>query len=241
MLHQPIQLGTIMKNIVFFTGSGISAESGVKTFRDNNGLWENHNVYEVATPEAFAKNPSLVLDFYNARRRQMYEVKPNGAHEAIANLQGKYEVNVVTQNVDNLHERAGSESVLHLHGELDKGRSSTNPHLIVDLAGQDIVLGDLAPDGTQLRPHVVWFGEAVPAIEEAIPIISAADILVIVGTSLQVYPAAGLINYAPENCVVYCIDPAAEIPSGLPFHVEIIREKAVRGMEILVRQIFDSQ
>lgn len=223
--------------MVFFTGSGISAESGVKTFRDNGGLWENHNVYEVATPEAFAVNPSLVLDFYNARRRQMYEVEPNGAHESIAKLQSHYDVHVVTQNVDNLHERAGSKKVLHLHGELDKGRSSTNPNLIVDLYGQDIVLGELAPDGSQLRPHVVWFGEAVPAIEEAIPIISEADIMIIVGTSLQVYPAAGLINYAPSNCRVYCIDPAAEMPMGLPFFVEVIKERAVKGMEILVNRL----
>lgn len=220
--------------MVFFTGSGISAESGVKTFRDHGGLWENHDVYEVATPEAFAKNPGLVLDFYNARRRQLYEVNPNAAHQAIANLQSHYDVYVVTQNVDNLHERAGSKNVLHLHGELDKGRSASDPDLIVELNGKDILLGDLAPDGSPLRPHVVWFGEAVPAIDEAIPIISEADVLVIVGTSLQVYPAAGLINYAPENCKVYCIDPAAEIPRGLPFDVEIIKEKAVKGMTLFV-------
>ncbi|MCC5918832.1 MAG: NAD-dependent deacylase [Cryomorphaceae bacterium] len=223
-----------MQKIVFFTGAGISAESGVKTFRDADGLWENHNIYEVATPEAFAANPKLVLEFYNARRRQMYEVEPNDAHRDIAALQDKFEVSVITQNIDNLHERAGSKNILHLHGELDTGRSSTDDGILVPLNGRDIKLGDLAPDGTQLRPHVVWFGEAVPALTQAVPIIEQADILVIVGTSLQVYPAAGLIDYARPECKVWYIDPKAEVPPGYRNNIQLIRDKAVRGVRSLI-------
>ena len=222
-----------MKNIVFFTGAGISAESGIKTFRDADGLWENHNIYEVATPEAFAANPKLVLDFYNARRRQMYTVEPNGAHHAIAALQDKHNVHVITQNIDNLHERAGSVQVLHLHGELDKGRSSANEDLLVPLHGNDIQIGDKAPDGTQLRPHVVWFGESVPALDEAVPIIETADVLVIVGTSLQVYPAAGLIDYANHHCAVYYIDPKAVKPPGYRNKIHVVAKKAVEGITAL--------
>jgi NAD-dependent deacetylase len=221
------------KRIVFFTGSGISAESGIKTFRDAGGLWEDHNVHDVATPEAFMRNPGMVLRFYNARRRQMYEVEPNAAHRFIAELEGEYDVQVVTQNVDNLHERAGSSNVLHLHGELDKGRSSSNPNLIVPLYGKDINLEDRAPDNTQLRPHVVWFGEAVPAIEQAIPIIERADVLVVIGTSLQVYPAAGLLDYMPKQCKLICVDPSPEIQHSLSNKVLHIAESAVCGVEKL--------
>lgn len=221
-------------NIVFFTGSGISAESGIKTFRDGDGLWENHDVYEVATPEAFARNPKLVLDFYNARRRQMYEVEPNDAHRFIAQMERNYSVQVITQNEDNLHERAGSTRVLHLHGELDKSRSSIDPAMIVSLRGKDIQIGDKAEDGTQLRPNVVWFGEAVPAIEQAIPIIGKADVLVVIGTSLQVYPAAGLVDYAPDTCKIICIDPSPDVKHNLSNGVHFIPEKAVLGIKELL-------
>ncbi len=226
-------------NIVFFTGSGISAESGIQTFRDAGGLWENHNVYEVATPEAFTSNPEMVLRFYNARRQQMYEVEPNAAHQFIAQLEDRFHVDVITQNVDNLHERAGSSSVLHLHGELDKGRSSQNPNLIVPLHGKDINLGDRAPDGIQLRPHVVWFGEAVPAIEQAIPIIERADVLVVIGTSLQVYPAAGLLDYMSYHCKLICVDPSSDIQHSLSNKVIHIAESAVNGVSKLQKILFE--
>lgn len=229
------------KRIVFFSGAGISAESGVKTFRDSGGLWEEHSIEDVATPEAFARDPELVLDFYNQRRRQMYEVEPNKAHLKIAELQKEFPVEVITQNVDNLHERAGADNVLHLHGELDQGRSSTNPDIIVDLNGKDIKMGDKAPDGTQLRPNVVWFGEAVPALDTAAEVVSRADILVIVGTSLQVYPAAGLVHYAPENCTLYYIDPKAEIPFGFPQNIKLIKEKASRGMELSAHEFINGK
>lgn len=221
-----------MINVVFFTGAGISAESGIKTFRDADGLWENHSIYEVATPEAFQRNPELVLEFYNQRRRQMYEVEPNSAHKKIAELQNEFDIKVVTQNVDNLHEMAGCTNVLHLHGELDKGRSSVLPEQLVNLNGKDIKPGDKAPDGTQLRPHVVWFGEAVPAMDDAADVISKADVLVIVGTSLQVYPAAGLIHETQQDCDLYYIDPKAENPQGLGRHIELINEPAGTGVGI---------
>ena len=228
-------------NIVFFTGAGISAESGIKTFRDADGLWEDHSIYEVATPEAFERNPELVLEFYNQRRRQMYEVEPNKAHVAIAKMQEEFQVDVVTQNVDNLHERAGCKNVLHLHGELDKGRSSAVDGHYVDLGGKAIQPEDRAKDGSRLRPHVVWFGEAVPAIEAAAVKIQNADVLVIVGTSLQVYPAADLIHETKANCNLYYIDPKAEIPAELSRHIELINEPAVQGVqtfeEILRRKL----
>lgn len=227
-------------NIVFFTGAGISAESGIKTFRDADGLWENHSIYEVATPEAFERDPETVLRFYNQRRRQMYEVEPNNAHKKIAALQDKFNIKVVTQNIDNLHERAGCKNVLHLHGELDKGRSSVIPDSLVDLHGKDINLGDQAPDGSQLRPHVVWFGEAVPALEDAARVIQTADVLVIVGTSLQVYPAAGLIHEAPPNCILYYIDPKAEVPAGLGMHIQLIKEPAVKGMDTFEKELMNN-
>lgn len=220
-------------NIVFFTGAGISAESGIQTFRDADGLWEEHSIYEVATPEAFERNPELVLEFYNQRRRQMYEVEPNKAHVSIAKMQKEFQVDVVTQNVDNLHERAGCKNVLHLHGELDKGRSSVVDGHYVDLGGKDILPGDRAKDGSRLRPHVVWFGEAVPAIDDAARKIQSADVLVIVGTSLQVYPAAGLIHETKASCDLYYIDPKAEIPAELARYIELINEPAVQGVQTL--------
>jgi NAD-dependent deacetylase len=195
-----------MKKIIVLTGAGVSAESGIRTFRDSNGLWEDHEVMDVASPEGWARDPELVLRFYNARRAQLKEVEPNAAHVAIKELESAFEVHVITQNVDDLHERAGSNNVLHLHGELTKARSTVDESLVYDWTG-DINLGDLCEDGHQLRPHIVWFGESVPALDQAARITSTADIVLIVGTSLQVYPAAGLVGFAPPNADVYYIDP----------------------------------
>lgn len=185
----------------------MSAESGLKTFRDNNGLWENFKVEDVATPEAFEDNPSLVLEFYNQRRKQLRQAKPNKAHEIIAKFESTYDVTVITQNIDNLHELAGSTNVVHLHGELLKAESSINPRLVYDLKEKDIYIGDKCELGSQLRPHVVWFGEAVPMMAKAIQIVQKADILVTIGTSLAVYPAASLVTATNANCAKYIIDP----------------------------------
>ncbi|GIJ93038.1 SIR2 family NAD-dependent protein deacylase [Capnocytophaga stomatis] len=217
-----------MKKIVALTGAGISAESGIKTFRDSDGLWEGHNVMEVASPEGFAKNPNLVLDFYNQRRRQLKEVKPNLAHTVLAELQSDYKVVVVTQNVDDLHERAGSKNVIHLHGELLKSRGVDNEELIFDCF-KDIHLGDLSPSGAQLRPHIVWFGESVPMIPKAIKEVETADILLIIGTSLQVYPAAGLMDYARYSTQIYYVDLNPQIQSK--GNLTVIKEKASVGMQ----------
>jgi NAD-dependent deacetylase len=197
------------KRIVVLTGAGMSAESGIATFRDSGGLWEQYPVEQVATPEGFQANPQLVLDFYNMRRSETFKAQPNQGHIILAEMEDQYDMFIITQNVDNLHERAGSTKVLHLHGELTKVRSVKNPDLIYDLSPDtpDIKLGDTAEDGAQLRPHIVWFGEAVPNIEPAAKIVSKADILVIIGTSLNVYPAAGLVNYAKDIIPKYLIDP----------------------------------
>lgn len=195
-----------MKHLVVLTGAGISAESGIKTFRDADGLWEGHDVMKVATPEGFAKNPELVLNFYNERRKQLLTVTPNEAHKALAVLESTYKVTIITQNVDDLHERAGSSNIIHLHGELLKARSSKNEQDIKAWK-TDIQLGDLCEQGHQLRPHIVWFGEAVPMIEKAIEICETADILVIIGTSMQVYPAASLMDFVPSQTPIYYIDP----------------------------------
>lgn len=201
-----------MKHIVVLTGAGMSAESGIKTFRDADGLWEGHDVMEVATPEGFAANPELVLDFYNQRRRQLFEVEPNSAHINLAGLEDKFKVTIITQNVDDLHERAGSTNVIHLHGELLKVRSTYDAKSIQDWK-TDLILGDVCEKGYQLRPHIVWFGEDVPMIERAVKICETADILIIIGTSMQVYPAAGLIQYVPEQTPTYFIDPKPNIDS----------------------------
>lgn len=198
------------KKIVGLTGAGISAESGISTFRDSDGLWENHSIEEVATPEGWDNNMELVLDFYNQRRKQLTEVEPNAAHKALADLQQAYDVQIITQNVDDLHERAGSQKVLHLHGELTKVRSTINPDLIYDLEGWELKKGDKCELGSQLRPHIVWFGEAVPAIEKAAELCTQADIAIIIGTSLVVYPAADLMNYFPKSALpIHYIDPKA--------------------------------
>lgn len=197
------------KHIVVLTGAGMSAESGISTFRDTGGLWEQYRVEDVATPEGFAANPSLVLEFYNQRRKDALKAQPNAGHIGLAQMEKEYLVSIVTQNVDDLHERAGSTNVLHLHGELMKVRSVKNPSKIYTLPPHkpEIHPGDLAEDGSQLRPHIVWFGEAVPMIEQAAETVSRADVLVIIGTSLNVYPAAGLLNYAPKDIPIYLIDP----------------------------------
>ena len=197
------------KKIVVLSGAGISAESGIKTFRDSNGLWENHRVEDVASPEGFAKNPQLVLDFYNARRRQLKEVEPNEAHKILAELEKDVDIEIITQNVDDLHERAGSTKVLHLHGELRKARPVNSLTIIIPWE-KDLNLGAVDENGNQLRPHIVWFGEMVPEMENAIEIASNADIFLVIGTSMQVYPAAGLIHEIPENCEIFVIDPNLE-------------------------------
>jgi NAD-dependent deacetylase len=215
------------KHLVVLTGAGMSAESGIKTFRDADGLWEGHDVMEVATPEGFAANPELVLDFYNQRRKQLFEVKPNGAHIDLAKLEDNFKVTIITQNVDDLHERAGSTNVIHLHGELLKARSSYDEKDIQKWK-TDLVLGDLCQKGHQLRPHIVWFGEDVPMIESAIEICKTAKVLIIIGTSMQVYPAASLMHYAPEKTPTYFIDPKPNI--GSKENLTVIAERATVGV-----------
>ncbi|WP_298238866.1 NAD-dependent deacylase [uncultured Algibacter sp.] len=219
------------KHIVVLTGAGMSAESGIKTFRDADGLWEGHDVMEVATPEGFAANPELVLDFYNQRRRQLFEVNPNQAHFDLALLENKYKVTVITQNVDDLHERAGSHNIIHLHGELLKVRSSFNENDVQKWT-TDLVLGDLCKEGHQLRPHIVWFGEDVPMIEKAVEVCETADILIIIGTSMQVYPAASLMHYVPQNTPTYFIDPKPNIESKK--NLTVITETATAGMQKII-------
>jgi len=222
-----------MKNLVVLTGAGISVESGLKTFRDSDGLWMGYNVYEVATPEGYKKNPKLVLDFYNMRRREVTKALPNSAHKGIADLQQHFNVTVITQNIDDLHERAGSKNVLHLHGEIFKMRGERDINTLYEIKG-DINLGDIAPDKTQFRPHVVWFNEQVPMIEQASIIMSEADIFVLAGTSLQVYPAAGLIDYLRDNVPKYIIDTNPPyIPPHHNFH--IIKKSATEGIGELVK------
>ncbi len=224
-----------MKKIVVLTGAGMSAESGIRTFRDSNGLWEEHDVMEVASIEGWHKNPGLILRFYNERRKQMYSCEPNKGHMLLAGLENDYDVEIITQNVDNLHERAGSSKVLHLHGELTKARSSINPSLVYLLGDQEIKIGDKCEKGSQLRPCIVWFGEEVPAINEAIKIVESAEILCIIGTSLNVYPAAGLLHYAPSGCPIYLIDPNP--PSGISRKIEVIAKGAGEGVAELIKRV----
>lgn len=225
-----------MKRIVVLTGAGISAESGIKTFRDHDGLWNNHRIEDVATPQAFRKQPELVMEFYNQRRKQLLEIGPNGAHYALVELEQAYDVQIITQNVDDLHERAGSSNILHLHGEIRKARSTANPDYIVDIDGWQLSMGDLCPLGAQLRPHIVWFGEEVPMIVPAARLTSTADILLVIGTSLQVYPAAGLIHQAPHHAPKYLIDPKAE-PTAYINKLEIIRAAATVGVVEVVKKL----
>ena len=213
----------------------MSQESGIRTFRDMGGLWEEYDVTEVATPEAWAKNPMLVMKFYNDRRKQLYESEPNAGHLGLVDLEKDFEVHIITQNIADLHERAGSSSVLHLHGELKKARSSVDESLIYDIDGWELKFGQKCAKGSQLRPYIVWFGEAVPAMDDAIPIVESADILVVIGTSLNVYPAAGLVNYAKRGTPIFVIDP--ERPSVYIRNVNYIQEKAGRGVEILKEKL----
>lgn len=228
----------MMKKLVVLTGAGISAESGIKTFRDANGLWEGYNVMKVASPEGFVKNPKLVLEFYNQRRRQLLEVLPNKAHKNLVKLEDFFDVEIVTQNIDDLHERAGSKSVTHLHGELFKVRSTLNEHLIYTWK-KDLVLGDLAEDNAQLRPHIVWFGEMVPMLENAIKITEQADVLVIIGTSMQVYPAASLINYIRPKTPIYFIDPKPSVSKNDFNNLTIINDVASSGTDTLIKMLIE--
>jgi NAD-dependent deacetylase len=225
-----------MKRLVVLTGAGMSSESGIRTFRDMGGLWEEYDVTEVATPMAWWKNQELVLKFYNERRKQLSDAKPNAGHLGIADLEKHFEVRIITQNVDNLHERAGSTNVLHLHGELTKARSTLDPKLIYDIGYKDINQGDKCEKGSQLRPHIVWFGEAVPMMDEAIKITSEADIFVVIGSSLNVYPSAGLIGYAPPEASLWLIDPN-DVYIPVNRKVEVIKEKASAGVAILTRRL----
>ncbi|WP_298476694.1 NAD-dependent deacylase [uncultured Maribacter sp.] len=227
------------KNIVVLTGAGISAESGIKTFRDADGLWEGHDIMEVATPEGFKNNPSLVLEFYNQRRKQLLQVLPNTAHYALASLQDYFHVHIITQNVDDLHERAGSKHVTHLHGELLKVRSTIDKNVILPWK-ENVEIGDFCSKGSQLRPHIVWFGEDVPKMEDAIEITANADILIIIGTSMQVYPAAGLINYIPGKTPIYFVDPKPSITENDFPLLTIIKDSATKGVPTIVNSLIDT-
>lgn len=227
-----------MKKIVVLTGAGISAESGIRTFRDSGGLWEEHRIEDVATFEGWQRNPQLVLTFYNERRKQLLTAEPNAAHKALVALEQKYEVHIITQNVDDLHERAGSKNVLHLHGELKKVRSTIDERLIYDLEGWEVKLGDKCEKGSQLRPDIVWFGEAVPMIEPAALLSQDADIFIVIGTSLNVYPAAGLIAYVAANSPKYLIDPNTKSLPNVK-NLEIIEEKAGIGTPALVKRLLE--
>jgi len=231
-------MGCRMKKVIILTGAGISAESGIKTFRDSDGLWENYPIEDVATPEGWRRNPELVLKFYNERRKQLSEVVPNDAHTALQRLEARYDVQIITQNVDNLHERAGSSKILHLHGLLTQARSSVDDSLVYDIGEKAIAMGDVCEKGSQLRPHIVWFGEMVPNIEIAARMVEKSDILVIIGTSLVVYPAAGLLNYAPKYCRKFLIDPNAPAMSHVP-QMTIMKEKAGTGVPKLVDKLLN--
>lgn len=230
-----------MKRIVFLTGAGMSAESGISTFRDSDGLWEQYSVEEICTHEAWLRTPSKLLDFYNMLRHKYMDCKPHDGHKLIGSLEGKYDLQVITQNLDNLHEQGGAKHVLHLHGEMMKARPDGEDRGIyypLDPKDPDIKLGDLTPDGLQLRPHIVFFGEAVPNLEKAAEIVSTADILVVVGTSLNVYPAAGLLNYAPANTQIYLIDPK---PVNYPYrHFKQIQMKASEGIKVFIEEYLDA-
>ncbi|ROI10550.1 NAD-dependent deacylase [Chryseobacterium sp. H3056] len=225
------------RKLVVLSGAGISAESGVRTFRDSNGLWEEHRVEDVASPEGFARNPHLVLDFYNARRRQLLEVKPNRAHEILAELETDFDVHIITQNVDDLHERAGSSQVLHLHGELKKARPVKSKSEVISW-DKDLNIGDVSENGEQLRPNIVWFGEMVPEMEKAEKLVQEAGIFVVIGTSLNVYPAAGLLYEVSADCEIYIIDP--EIPKHIGGNFNVIQTTATNGMALLQQKLLNS-
>jgi len=223
------------KKIVVFTGAGVSAESGIRTFRDSDGLWEEHRIEDVATPQGWAANKELVLKFYNQRRKQLLECKPNKAHILLAELEKKFTVEIITQNVDDLHERAGSSKVLHLHGELLKSRSTVDKSLVYQIDGWELKLGDKCQKGSQLRPHIVWFGEDVPLMTEAAKIAQTADIFCVIGTSLNVYPAANLLYYVSDNAQLFLIDPKP--PKDLPARITVIAKNATDGVEQFVEML----
>ena len=227
---------TIMNKIVVLSGAGMSAESGISTFRDSNGLWENHKIEDVATSQAWERNKELVLRFYNLRRKQLFEVEPNNGHKALVKLEEKYDVQIITQNVDDLHERAGSSNILHLHGELKKVRSTVDSNLVYDWDRWDLKLGDTCEKGSQLRPHIVWFGEDVPQILNASGIVKQADYLIVVGTSLNVYPAAGLLYDVRPNVPIYVVDPG-NVEVGFFKGVKVIKSNAVEGLTNLVNKL----
>ena len=226
----------MQKKIVVLTGAGMSADSGIRTFRDANGLWEDHDVMEVASPYGFARDPALVLDFYNQRRRQLLEVVPNAGHKMLVELEQHFNVTIITQNIDDLHERAGSSHVLHLHGELLKVRSTGDETMVLDWK-KDLTLGETCPKGYQLRPHIVWFGEEVPLLSEAAQITVTADILIIIGTSMQVYPAAGILNYARQGTPIYFIDPKPSINASDFENLTIMQSTAAKGVPTLVKDL----
>lgn len=223
------------RKLIVFTGAGVSAESGLRTFRDQDGLWEQYHIEDVATPGAWRKDPAMVLHFYDLRRKQVIDAKPNAAHVAIARLEHHFQVDVITQNIDDLHERAGSTRVLHLHGEIMQARSTIDPSIVVDLNRPSLRIGDKCPLGSQLRPHIVWFGEEVPLLPQAISLVMKADFLLIVGTSLNVYPAAGLIHYAPPECTVFLVDPH-EVPITRS-NVVHVRKTASTGVPELAAEL----
>jgi NAD-dependent deacetylase len=224
------------KKIVVFTGAGMSAESGIKTFRDSGGLWEEYRIEDVATPEAWQKNPRLVLEFYNQRRKQVMQAKPNKGHVILAELEKHFDIQIITQNIDDLHERAGSKKVLHLHGQIMKSQSSTDPNLIYTMARPEINYGDKCEKGSQLRPHIVWFGEMVPEMENAIDLVADADVFITVGTSLVVYPAAGLIHYTPSQSVKYLVDPG-DFDSTVLGNLRHIKMGASDGLKQLQKEL----
>ena len=229
-----------MKKLIVLTGAGISAESGIKTFRDSDGLWEGHDVMEVASPQGWHNNQELVLDFYNKRRQQLHQVEPNTGHKILAELEQYFDVHIITQNVDDLHERAGSKNVLHLHGELLKARSTKNPDYILDW-NTDLNAGDVDDQGNQLRPHIVWFGEMVPALEEAVLLAQQADYFAVVGTSLQVYPAAGLLNFTDTLVSIFYIDPKPIAIPNLGKRLVVIPEMASTGILVLMKKLLAFQ
>jgi NAD-dependent deacetylase len=231
-IHLPMK-----QKLVVLTGAGISAESGLKTFRDSDGLWEGYNIEDVATPEAWRRNPALVQDFYNQRRKSVLEAKPNAAHYALAKLEDKFDVTIITQNIDDLHERAGSTNVLHLHGIITRSQSSLNPQLTYPIAGWEIGMDEVCELGSPLRAHVVWFGEAVPMIEPAAEVCHAAELFILVGSSLAVYPAAGLINYVPRGVPKYIVDPV--IPDVSLRNIIKVQAKATEGVPMLVEELLN--
>lgn len=227
------------KRLMVLSGAGISAESGLGTFRDSGGLWEKYRIEDVATPEAWGKDPALVTEFYNMRRKQAYEAQPNDAHLILAELEKYFDIHIITQNIDGLHEKAGSTKVLHLHGEINKVKSS-GPNAEKKYYAQndwEVKMGDLCPDGHQLRPHVVWFGEDVPLLQEAASLVQMADLFLVIGTSLNVYPAAGLIHYTPESCKHFVIDPGE---LSTPKNFQHIKAKASKGMKVLKSELINA-